>query len=72
MAYRCYPAVEDLLNRRPFARTIVEKMNEVRQQQGGDGFAVLLHGAWGSGKTSILNFMEEYLSCEHKAQENRR
>ncbi len=65
------PAIEDQLNRRPFAAAIVEKMNEVRRMGGRDGFAVHLHGPWGSGKTSILNFMGEYLTSDHEKPEDR-
>ncbi len=65
------PAVEDLLNRRPFAAAVVEAMNEVRTFGGGDGFAVHLHGPWGSGKTSILNFMADYLTSEHQDKADR-
>jgi hypothetical protein len=70
------PATQDLLNRRAVAETLGTIVDEVwrdarAQDAAGDHnpgapdhdrtFIVHLHGRWGSGKTSILNFVREVL-----------
>jgi CheY-like chemotaxis protein len=64
------PATVDELGRRPFAEVIAERIEEVWHAQrakravGGDAagaFMVHLHGPWGTGKTSVLNFLRAYL-----------
>lgn len=68
------PADLDRLNRRPFAEVIAvsmrhayRQMNRNRQAAGGrrddgDAFMVHLHGQWGAGKSSVLNFLGECLA----------
>ncbi len=68
------PADLDRLNRRPFAEVIAvsmrqayRQMNQNRQAAGGrpddgDAFMVHLHGQWGAGKSSVLNFLGECLT----------
>jgi hypothetical protein len=55
------PATVDALDRRPFARVIGQRIEEVRETGNGAAFMVHIHGPWGSGKTSVLNFLKEYL-----------
>lgn len=55
------PTANDQLGRRPFAQAMVERMNDVREKGGSDGFAVHLYGPWGAGKTSIILMMREFL-----------
>jgi CheY-like chemotaxis protein len=63
------PATVDELGRRPFAEVIAERIEEVWQASrakgtGGDAagaFMVHLHGPWGAGKTSVLNFLRAHL-----------
>lgn len=62
------PALEDRLNREPFAEVLAIRMAAVRrklveERQGRESgaFSVHLHGPWGSGKTSVLNFLATML-----------
>ena len=55
------PTGDDHLGRRPFARALVERMIEVKQASGRDGFAIHLHAPWGAGKTFILRMMDAML-----------
>lgn len=66
------PTVKDELGRRPFAESLVDKINEVRDAGQGDGFAVHLHAPWGAGKTSILLMMQDYMkrSAKTEAKDN--
>lgn len=68
------PADLDRLNRRPFAEVIAvsmrhayRQMNQNRKAAGGhqgngDAFMVHLHGQWGAGKSSVLNFLGKCLT----------
>lgn len=64
------PARVDQLGRRPFAEIIAARIDEARQELSGrsgdeeGSFMVLLHGPWGSGKSSVLNFIREKLQEE--------
>ena len=60
------PTAEDELGRRPFAESLVDKINEVREAGQRDGFAVHLHAPWGAGKTSILLMMQDYMKRSAK------
>ena len=57
------PAVVDQLGRRPFATVIADRIREVwagraaRADERGGSFMVHVHGPWGSGKSSVLNFL---------------
>lgn len=61
------PARVDALERKPFAAILAKRIIEVRSAQKARGpseeraFMVHLHGPWGSGKSSMLNLLEEKL-----------
>lgn len=78
------PAVLDTLARRPFARCIADRMDEVwkgRENRptarggadsgSGGAFMLHLHGPWGSGKSSILNFLRDELQGEQRRPDER-
>lgn len=76
--HRDDPARVDELNRRPFAEVVAMRMREIWNgseqpfsgagpNRPGQSFAVHLHGPWGSGKTSMLNFLREALKNEEQA-----
>ncbi|MFQ5650607.1 MAG: P-loop NTPase fold protein [bacterium] len=54
------PAEIDELGRRPFAEVIATRIHEVWHKSP-CAFAVHLHGPWGSGKSSLLNFMRRHM-----------
>ncbi|WP_167737614.1 KAP family P-loop NTPase fold protein [Sphingomonas parva] len=58
------PADVDELGRRAFADILADRIREARESSLGpdpSAFIVHLHGPWGSGKTSVLNFVERNL-----------
>jgi hypothetical protein len=64
--YSDHPARRDFLNRKAVAETVATMIERVwREEEKGRlidrSFIVHLHGRWGSGKTSILNFLSEAL-----------
>lgn len=73
------PAKIDQLGRRPFAEVIAARMDEVwagqrAKRKGGDAlgaFMVHVHGPWGSGKSSVLNFLRERLQDEARREDDR-
>jgi predicted KAP-like P-loop ATPase len=52
---------EDRLRRRPGAGSIAE---EIRHADASEGFVLGVVGPWGSGKTSIINMVREFLEQE--------
>ncbi len=50
----------DLLNRKPLARFLAEDLRRTREQNRGS-YVMHVHGPWGSGKTSLLNFVRDEL-----------
>lgn len=60
--HRDDPAVVDELSREWFARALATRIRYIAGDQAPDGdhghaFLIHLHGRWGSGKTSLLNFL---------------
>lgn len=55
------PADVDELGRIPFARALVTRIRTMRDEEIRSGknrpFSIHIHGPWGAGKTSLLNFM---------------
>lgn len=56
-------AKSDRFGRADFAKGLAEALVKVPDSQ---SFTVGLHGAWGSGKTSIIKMAEEYLGRRYK------
>jgi predicted KAP-like P-loop ATPase len=54
---------QDKLDRARFAEALARQLVDAPVEA---GFVVGLLGSWGSGKTSILNMVEEALTDEHK------
>ena len=57
------PAMIDLLERAPFASVLARNIIEARAsgEAKASAFIVHLHGPWGAGKSSVLNFLEAKL-----------
>ena len=64
----------DILGRKTFARALVERMIQIREEEKIDtkkehekgAFLIHIHGPWGSGKSSLLNFMRYELEGSKK------
>jgi hypothetical protein len=54
------PAIVDELGRQSFAKVIAARIRAARGESY-EAFLVHLHGPWGAGKTSLLNFLAEEL-----------
>jgi len=57
------PEEEDLLGYYPFAETLTEGIYNC---QSADGLVVALYGPWGTGKSTLLNFVEHALTKKEK------
>ena len=59
------PAIHDRLGRKYLAETLAVRMNRTwlryRDENLKGSFMLHIHGAWGSGKSSLLNFLREEL-----------
>lgn len=60
----CTDPKDDLFGHAPFARHLAKS---IRCHRGGDGLVIALHGPWGSGKTTILNYVCHYLEADKSA-----
>jgi predicted KAP-like P-loop ATPase len=49
---------DDLFGHAPFARSLADSMC---RYPGSDGLVVALHGPWGSGKSTVLSYVQHYL-----------
>lgn len=57
-----FPATDDTLKRRPLARALAQRLRQVQQDALGRSFLIHLDGEWGTGKSSLLNFVREELT----------
>ena len=60
----CTDPKDDLFGHAPFARHLAKS---IRCHRGGEGLVIALHGPWGSGKTTILNYVCHYLEADKPA-----
>ena len=60
----CTDPKDDLFGHALFARHLAKS---IRCHRGGDGLVIALHGPWGSGKTTILNYVCHYLEADQPA-----
>jgi hypothetical protein len=58
------PARVDLLNRASLADVLASRLREVRRSDPASSFLLHVDGAWGTGKSSLLNFLDERLAGE--------
>ena len=71
------PSEADYLGRRGFAEALAVRLNRVWQEcnprgvepSGRSSFILHLHGPWGSGKTSLLNFLKRELQPGRAARD---
>ena len=52
---------DDLLNRYPFAERVANRIKGSKQK---DSIVIGIYGEWGTGKTSVVNFIKEELSSD--------
>ncbi len=52
---------QDKLGRECFAQALATRLRRLRQERPSDPFTLHIHGPWGSGKSSILNFLRSEL-----------
>ncbi|MGH6966614.1 MAG: KAP family P-loop NTPase fold protein [Phenylobacterium sp.] len=62
------PWTEDDFGYRPFAQRLADVLWELPAP---NGYVIGLHGAWGSGKTTALNFIAHFLSAKNQADPKR-
>ncbi len=55
------PARDDLLHREDLAALLADQLKEIQRRQPDSSFLVHLDGAWGTGKSTLLNFMRPNL-----------
>lgn len=56
------PASQDRLHRRPLAKSIATRLRRIREQEPDTSFLVHIDGAWGTGKTTLINLLRDELS----------
>lgn len=59
------PAEHDVLKRRPLAALIAGQLRDLESRYPGRSFLVHVDGPWGSGKSSLLNFLDDQLRKDH-------
>lgn len=60
---------DDRLNYAPFAERVADAIVRLDAP---DGYVIGLHGKWGSGKSTVLNFVVDYLAQHNDAHEGDR
>ncbi|SMD21896.1 P-loop NTPase fold protein [Kibdelosporangium aridum] len=55
------PSNEDLLMRRPLARSVAARLRRMNDDEPGTSFLVHIDGPWGAGKSTLLKFLEKEL-----------
>lgn len=63
------PATDDRLGRQAFAEALAERLRYIRRQNKDSPFLLNLFGPWGTGKTSLLNFLRAELERAPKDQD---
>jgi hypothetical protein len=58
------PANKDQLNRASLADVLADRLREVRRDDPATSFLMHIDGPWGTGKSSLLNFLDERLADE--------
>ena len=61
---RSDPWTEDDFGYRPFAKRLADVLWDLPAP---NGYVIGLHGVWGSGKTTALNFIAHFLRTKHQA-----
>ncbi|WP_277922204.1 P-loop NTPase fold protein [Streptomyces sp. Root369] len=51
------PAQLDLLRRRPLAEALAVRLRRIQNEEPGTSFLIHIDGAWGTGKSTLLNFL---------------
>jgi hypothetical protein len=66
LSHTDYPTIIDALGRRPFAQVLANRIVRMKQENDNlhqrGAFLLHIHGSWGSGKSSLLNFIREELA----------
>ncbi|UOZ09359.1 P-loop NTPase fold protein [Amycolatopsis sp. WQ 127309] len=58
------PAYEDHLDRASLADVLAAQLHDIRDRDPGTSFLIHLNGAWGTGKSTLLNFLEARVDDE--------
>lgn len=64
------PAGQDDLDRMPFAKSIADRIRYLRSDDTESLIVIHLDGIWGSGKSTILNFLRNALGTSRAPSEN--
>jgi TIR domain/KAP family P-loop domain len=55
------PAATDLLRRRPLAQTLATRLRRIHDEEPTTSFLIHIDGPWGTGKSSLLEFLDTEL-----------